>query len=113
MEKSFMQLQNGVSEIDIMDFLRCDGFCILRQGNPLLAETACDYVKWVLRFKGQYDFDFKSANNRWYCHELGAMAYESMHLQKKPSKILGITFAPRYLDSTFLDDSRFTKILEV
>ena len=54
----------GVSKIDIIDFLRCDGFCILRQNDVNAALNAVKYVESVLGEKGQYDFDFKEDNRK-------------------------------------------------
>lgn len=105
-------IAEGVSKIDVIDFLRCDGFCILRQSDTNLALEAVEYCKSVLGQKGQYDFDFKDENGSWYCHELGALAYGKMEIQKKEARILGIKVAPRYLASSFLEDERFSKVLE-
>lgn len=103
----------GVSKIDVIDFLRCDGFCILRQGDTDNALNAVEYVKSVLGQKGQYDFDFNDENGTWYCHELGALAYSTCNIEKKSARILGFKVAPRYLAASFLENENFKKILEV
>ena len=103
----------GVSEIDVIDFLRCDGFCILRQSDQNAALKAVEYVRDVLGQKGQYDFDFKDENGSWYCHELGAKAYPDAGLEMKASRIMGFKVAPRWLAASFLECESFSKILEV
>lgn len=103
----------GVSKIDVIDFLRCDGFCILRQNDANKALKAVEYCKEVLGQRGQYDFDFTDDNDSWYCHELGALAYPDCGIEKKGARILGFKVAPRYLAASFLENENFKKILEV
>ena len=102
----------GVSKIDVIDFLRCDGFCILRQNDIDLAHLAVQYAESIVGKKGQYDFDFIDDNDSWYCHELSALAYPTCHIEKKEARILGIKVAPRYLASSFLENENFFKVLE-
>lgn len=99
-----------VQEIDVIDFLRCDGFCILRQGDERIASDAAEMARSLVG--AHYDFSFRDDNGDYYCHEMTAVCYAEMQIEKKPARILGIPVRPRYLASSFLEDPRFEKILE-
>lgn len=101
----------GVEEIDIIDFLRCDRFCILKPLDNDKALLAVDKAKFFL--KTPYDFDFEDGTEALYCHELTATCYYDYDIEKKPVKILGINFKPRYTCDSFLQNEHFEKILEV
>jgi len=79
---------DGVEYIDVIDFLRCDGFCILRQDDEELAKKAVEFVKEQEAKKAKYDFNFTPGNDAYYCHELSATAYASMNIEMKSSRIL-------------------------
>ena len=104
-------IAEGVEEIDIIDFLRCDGFCILRPRDAEMAEKA------VARAKDEmgtpYDFDFADGAQAFYCHELTATCFTEYGIQKKDVRILGIKVKPRYTCDSFLTNGNFEKILEI
>lgn len=104
---------DGVEYIDVIDFLRCDGFCILRQDSEEEAAKAIKFAKDAEKGKAQYDFDFKSGNDAYYCHELVATAYKDLNIEKK--KVTMFKFfkiKPRYLAESFLDNEHFHKVME-
>lgn len=111
-DKVIHAIAEGVQEIDVIDFLRCDGFCILRQDSKDAADKAIEFVRTALEKGKEYDFDFKSENDAYYCHELGAEAYKDLGIGKKKTKIFGIQLEPRFLAESFLEDPQFRKILE-
>ena len=103
---------DGVEYIDVIDFLRCDEFCILRQDDEKLAEKACEFAKGAEARKAEYDFDFTSGNDKYYCHELVATAYKDMNIQKKSVTMFKFfKLDPRFLAESFLEDERFKEVL--
>ena len=103
---------DGVEYIDLIDFLRCDDFCVLRQDDEEAAKKACEFAIQAEKDKAKYDFDFMSDNNDYYCHELVATAYSDLNIQKKSVKMFKIfKLQPRFLAESFLEDTRFKKII--
>lgn len=104
---------DGVEFIDVIDFLRCDSFCILRQDDEKAADEAVNIAYAAEIAKAEYDFDFASGNDAYYCHELVATAYESLGIEKKQVKMFGIfKLAPRYLAESFLEHDKFHVVME-
>lgn len=111
--KIIHSVADGVEYIDLIDFLRCDGFCILRQNDEALAAKAVEFAKNAVANKMQYDFDFKSDNDSYYCHELVATAYKGLNIEKKSVVMFKIfKLAPRFLAESFLNNENFHKVLE-
>ena len=104
-------VSENVSHIDIIDFLRCDSFCILRAKDQALVPRAIEIAESLVG--SSYDFDFEDSNSGFYCHELGVSCYPTLDLKKKPVKILGIRLKERYLSSTFTESDDFETVLEV
>lgn len=89
-------MSDGVQKIDIIDFLRCDGFAVLR---PILKEGVDNdeiidkAVKTANAYLGNgYDFDFviesptRSQSENVYCHELVRKCYPDLDIPLvKPS----------------------------
>lgn len=101
----------GVVKIDIIDFLRCDGFCILRP-RAYQARAIMRVTSWLGR---DYDFEFKHGNMKFYCHELGMYAYKELSIEPVPVSFMGKTIRwmkPRYLADSFLNSPDFKKIYE-
>lgn len=100
----------GVSEIDVLDFLRCDRFAVLRPSSG--QKKAIDRVKgWLGK---PYDFDFSSKNFSFYCHELAAEAYKELGIQKVTPYLGFIRFSrmePSYLAESFLENRNFRTIM--
>lgn len=101
----------GVQVIDIIDFLRCDGFCILKPRDEEIAEKAISRAKQQL--EKPYDFDFIDGENAFYCHELTAYCYQEYDIKKQNIKILGIKLKQRYTCDSFLTNENFENILEI
>lgn len=100
----------GVHKIDIIDFLRCDRFCILRPKDKDSATLAVERAKAFLGTP--YDFDFVDGDNALYCHELTKTCYVEQGIEKQDVRILGIKVKPRYTCDSFLKNENFEKILE-
>ena len=102
----------GVNEIDIIDFLRCDRFCILRPSG--LQDVAIRRARRFLKDKIPYDFDFSPWNNAMYCHELGAQCYYGLNITKKTPTLFHGLFKgkPAFLAESFLESPDFTIVLE-
>lgn len=108
-------MAEGVSEIDVIDFLRCDGFAIRRQDDPALAEKAVERARsWIGR---PYDFDFLDDDSgdklSLYCHELAARAYAELEIPRLSSRIMGMRFSPRYLAESFVKSGKFHTVMEI
>lgn len=108
-------MSDGVQKIDILDFLRCDGFAILR---PVERETSITDLtdKAVTIANGYlgngYDFDFtieppsKKQSENVYCHELVRKCYPDLDIPMiKPSLWNGMIRWSRetYLAQSFFD----------
>lgn len=104
-------IAEGVKEIDIIDFLRCDGFCILKPKKVENGLVAVEKAKYFL--DTPYDFDFVDGMDAFYCHELTATCYLNCNIQKKDVKILGFKLKERYTCDSFIENDNFEKILEI
>ena len=102
-------IAEGVSEIDIIDFLRCDRFILIRpkKGQKQALERI---AAWIGK---PYDFDFTSGNDAIYCHELAAEAYKELQIQKIIPYMGFIRFhklRPTYLAESFITNPNFKVI---
>ena len=99
----------GVCEIDLIDFMRCDGFRILRpvNGQKQAIERARSYLG------KPYDFSFKVDEDSIYCHELAAHCYEELDTPLRQPRLFGFTFGakPCYLAESF-DTDDFEVVFE-
>lgn len=105
-------ISEGVSRIDIGDFLRCDGFIILRPSGG--QQTAIARAEMMVG--RPYDFNFEPGSARLYCHELGAVAYKELKIEAFHPSLFGITFKRMkkvYIDKSFLTNKNFSAILEI
>lgn len=103
----------GVCYTDILEFVRCDGIAVLRpaKGQVRAIQRAKDYVDKKIG----YDFDFKEGDTYLYCHELGAMCYDNLRIQKLVPKLFGgliHSSVTRYLSDSFIKSPDFTVIKE-
>lgn len=101
----------GVIEDDLVDFLRCDRFCILRPRDG--TKTA---VKLARSNKGiPYDYNFEIGTARFYCHEFTASCFPGLSIEPKtPVWFKGLVSSKRrvYLAESFLTSSDFELIME-
>ena len=85
-------MSDGVQKIDIIDFLRCDGFAILRpvgKEGRSVGDLADKAARIAASYLGNgYDFDFEiedqedggKPRERVYCHELTRKCYPDLDI---------------------------------
>ena len=90
-------MSDGVQKIDILDFLRCDGFAILRVKEKVgrdIREIRAKAIDIAHSYLGnEYDFDFELEEQRGgkpkekvYCHEMTRKCYPDLDIPLiKPS----------------------------
>lgn len=91
-------MSDGVQKIDILDFLRCDGFAILRPKYKIgrdMREIRAKAVDIAHSYLGnEYDFDFEveeprkegKPTEKVYCHEMTRKCYPDLDIPLiKPS----------------------------
>lgn len=101
----------GVSQIDTIDFLRCDRFIVIRPKSGQ-DQALKRLAGWIGR---PYDFDFASDNGAMYCHELAAEAYKELQIQKIVPYLGFIRFhklRPTYLAESFTTNPNFKIIFK-
>ena len=111
-------MSDGVQKIDILDFLRCDGFAILRPKDKIgrdIREIRAKAVDIAHSYLGnEYDFDFeveepsndRRPNEKVYCHELVRKCFPDLDIPfVKPSLWNGMIRSSRYqvLAQSFFD----------
>jgi hypothetical protein len=102
-------IAEGVQIIDILDFLECDAFCIVRPNKG--ARRAVSFAKHQLN--KPYDFNFDTDDTRFYCHELTAKAYEFLNPKLENIKIFGHpTKKWAYTCNSFLNNENMEVIYE-
>lgn len=118
-------MSDGVQKIDILDFLRCDGFAILRpvarEGRDLaaLTEKAAGIAKSYLGNK--YDYDFKVEEpaakpyEPVYCHELVRKCYPDLDIPLETASLWNGMIkinSKKYLAQSFFDSEDFEVIYD-
>lgn len=96
-------MSDGVQKIDIIDFLRCDGFAILRVKEKVGRDTREIMAKAVdiahSYLGNEYDYDFEIEERRKegrptekvYCHELTRKCFPDLDIPLvKPSLLNGM-----------------------
>jgi uncharacterized protein YycO len=114
-------LADGVQKIDVIDFLKCDGFAILK---PRKKEVRAQAVKLAKSFLGRkYDFNFDISENykkndqklrtktaALYCHEMTRSCFPKLDIPAiKPSIWNGMIRSSKkqYLAQSFFDSRDF------
>lgn len=86
--KVIHMLGAGITEEDILTFMRCDAIKILRFNDPSKVEPAIQKAKEYLSKGGDYDFGFIQGDEDLYCSELVFMIYDCPEAIKYKNYIL-------------------------
>ena len=118
-------MSGGVQKIDILDFLRCDGFAILRpvekDGRDLNAITEKASKIAHMYLGAQYDYDFKIEEGQKkgtepvYCHELVRKCYPDLDIPLETASIWNGMIkinSKKYLAQSFFDSEDFEVIYD-
>jgi len=113
-------IAEGVTEVDILDFLQCDKACIIRLKDDLSPAGQLRINKAIGRAKGhigkKYDYFFTEGDDAFYCHEMTADCYHELGITKMIAKAFwGLIRkkTPVYLAQSFLDNENLRVVLEV
>ena len=68
-------LGDGITEEDILVFMRCDDVAVLRPRDNTMAETAIAKALVILEEGMEYDFDFDNTNQKFTCTEFVEHCY--------------------------------------
>lgn len=100
-----------VSEIDVIDFCRCDNICILR---PTSGQThAMSVARKYLADCVTYDFNYQPTDEAIYCFELCAKCYPNLDIKMFDVKyIFGLLRRTAYLGKSFIESPDFTIVEE-
>ena len=118
-------MSGGIQKIDILDFLRCDGFAILRpvarEGMDIneLTEKAAGIAKSYLGNKYDYDFEVDDQEEKHsepvYCHELVRKCYPDLDIPLETASlwngIIKIN-SKKYLAQSFFDSDDFDVVYD-
>lgn len=118
-------MSGGVQKIDLIDFLRCDGFAILRpaakEGRDL-AGIAANAARIARSYLGRgYDYDFEIEEPKEkpvepvYCHELTMKCFPSLEIPLvQPSLWHGMIRSRRMqvLAQSFFDSPDFETVYD-
>ena len=107
-------VSDGVSKIDILDFLMCDVCCVLRPKSPEAAKHAVEKVQSYIGTA--YDFDFSKGDKALYCHELVAISYfPNVKVERYIPVILGGLIKGKhkvFLAQSFTDSQDFEMVFK-
>ena len=94
----------GVFQQDLVDFLRCDRFIIFKPRKDL--KKAVRIAKSLVG--RPYDFDFKTNNKAYYCHELTAYCFPNLKIEQ-----MNVMFGKKaYTIDSFINSPDFEVVYE-
>ena len=102
---------NGVSEIHVVDFMRCDRICIIRpkSGQDEAIKLAHKFVEENI----PYDFYFKNNCSALYCFELCARCYPDLDIKRiEFKKFFGLLKRKAYLADSLRESPDMKIIFE-
>lgn len=103
---------------DIIDFCRSDRIVVLR---PIYGQQwAIEHAKKCADKNIEYDFDFRSGNGKYYCHEFTASCFPYLKIRELSRPIpffqfigLSIMSPTAFLADSFFSNGSFKKIVEI
>lgn len=118
-------MSGGVQKIDILDFLRCDGFAILRpvekDGRDMdaLTRKASSIAHAYLGNKYDYDFEVEETSAKHsepvYCHELVRKCYPDLDIPLETASLWNGMIkikSKKYLAQSFFDSEDFDVVYD-
>lgn len=118
-------MSGGVQKIDILDFLRCDGFAILRpvekDGRDMdaLTRKASSIAHAYLGNKYDYDFEVEDTPAKHsepvYCHELVRKCYPDLDIPLETASLWNGMIkmkSKKYLAQSFFDSEDFDVVYD-
>ena len=100
--KVIHMLGSGITEEDILTFLRCDDICILRAKDEVLDDAAIDRAKKFLANGIEYDYNFDTESpEKFYCTEFVDNCFE--YIIKKEKTDGGYILPDDFLRSPHID----------
>lgn len=101
----------GVSNIDVLDFMQCDRICIFRPAA--YQDEAIEKAQKFVEDNVPYDFIFQKGDSALYCFELAAECYKKLDVKKvKVKKLFGLLHKNVYLARSFRDNDNFKCVFE-
>lgn len=118
-------MSGGVQKIDIIDFLRCDGFAILRpvekdgMDMDALTRKASSIAHAYLGNKYDYDFEVEETSAKHsepvYCHELVRKCYPDLDIPLETASLWNGMIkinSKKYLAQSFFDSEDFEVVYD-
>ena len=101
----------GVSEINVVDFMKCDRICIIRPDRG--QDAAIEQAKKFAEDSTPYDFYFKHGSSALYCFELCYYCYRDLDIKKiEFKKFFGLVKRNAYLADSFRKSSDMKVMFE-
>lgn len=102
-------LGQGLVKEDILNFCKTDSICILRCNDSDLLKEALIEIERVQSLNLEYDFEFETTDNQYYCTELIDLIYKGLfknnYTQSYGKKVL--------IPDSLLLNNKFNKITEI
>lgn len=94
-------LGKGIAKEDILTFMRCDDMAIVRVRDESLVAPAIDQAKEWYSKEIEYDYNFETSKERFYCTELVDVCYGNLIRSKMGNK--EIIMPDAFLDKEFFN----------
>lgn len=108
-QKIIHAIAEGVSEISVIDYARCDRICVFRPKHKKYKNPATKKAKEFLKNNIPYDFFFSNGGSALYCFELCKECYPTLNIPRyNIKKLFGlISKKNMVLAKSFIDSDDF------